>query len=185
MKLRALHFLSIFFALLTTIASSLIFWLWFWNPAWGDLAIYGAIYLFYLSTPLCILGILFEIWVRYKNKGNDVARKKNVRTILLTVFNIPLAVFYLWFGNIVYNTNRITLINASESRMDHLVVSGAGDLKVVDHLEPKESKTIWYKIKQEGSLQLNYKINGTDKNITIDSYVHVGGEKYDFPIHSN
>ncbi|MFI5149552.1 MAG: hypothetical protein ACHQRM_07435 [Bacteroidia bacterium] len=181
MKLRPLHLLALLFTLLPMVIGSAIFWTWYINPKWGDLPIYGIVLLF-IGTPLCFLSILFELIVLYRNKGNKSASSRILKTIILTLLNIPLALFYLWFGDILYNSNRITLINTTGTPVEAITVFGAGDLKTINHLDANGRKTIWYRIRKGGSLQINYTLNGSKKEKTIDSYVCVGGEKYDYLI---
>ncbi|HXC03881.1 MAG TPA: hypothetical protein VNZ86_03965 [Bacteroidia bacterium] len=181
MKLRPLHVLSLCFALLPMVVGSVIFWLWYWVPEWGNLPVFGLI-LDGVSAPLLILGIIFEFFVIYKNKDQQVIQSSAYKTIALSLLNIPLLLFYLWFGDILYNTNRITLINATGSDINQISVYGAGDLKHIEHLGINESQTIWYRIREEGSIQLKYSCKGSEKQVTIDRFIRVGGEKYDFPI---
>lgn len=109
--------------------------------------------------------------------NNRILRKKLLLNSGIMLLNIPVAFFYFWLMLLLLNTIRLTLVNPTDSKLTDLNISGC-ESKMIDELEPGESKTVWISINNDCSVILHFKEEETEKTETIIGYAtNMGGRK--------
>ncbi|WP_286760839.1 hypothetical protein [Salegentibacter sp. UBA1130] len=159
-------------ALLSFIIGSVLIGLFFFTEK-AELLLIG-----YISVFLIVIvniGVFIASLVEAIN--NRILRKKLFLNIGIMLLNIPVAVFYFWIMLILLNTIRLTLVNPTDSKLTDINISGC-ESKMIDELDPGESKTVWISINNDCSVFLSFKEEGMEKSEIIIGYAtNMGGRK--------
>ena len=158
-------------ALISFILGSILIGLFFFTEK-SELLLIG-----YISVILIVIvNIAVFIASLVEAFNNKTLRKKLLLNNGIMLLNIPVAFFYFWLMLILLNTIRLTLVNPTDSKLTDLNISGC-ESKMIDELEPGESKTVWISINNDCSVILNFK-EETEKTETIIGYAtNMGGRK--------
>jgi hypothetical protein len=181
MTSRYLLTFALLAALLPLAFGSLVFWSWFFtmDNIFEKLGVWTIL----ISIPICFIGILVTHSVKFKNTlKTNLERTKN-RLTLLSVCNILVCVFYIWFAFYLKDTYRITLVNNANTAITAINVSGPDDIETINKLEIGNSMTTWIHMQREGIISIKYIKN--DKTIidTVDYYAGIGtGRQFEFDI---
>ena len=180
MKDKPLFIITTFVALLPLFFGSAIFWIWFLYPQ-HELQTWG-VYTILTSIPLCLLGLILLVYLRFKNKNNSVAIKKIVRNTLLILLNIPISICYLLFAIYLTDVERITIVNNTENDITDAYVWGVGDNHLLGTIEKGCSKTIWVYLEKEGGIKMTYREDGKLNLKSIVGYTGagMGGHRFDY-----
>lgn len=184
MKAKSLYIISKLIAIIPILSGSIIFWVWFFYPVLDMMPLYG-IWSVVISVPLCLGGIILAIIFRIQNKSDTLNKKKGGRIIMLTILNVPLAYFYLWFGAYLFDTQRITFINNCGSPIQQVHIFGCGYDKTIPILGDDKHRTIWVHMEFEGKIEIEYKRDEQKIHEIVDEYTgpNMGnGSKYSYVI---
>ena len=173
MNSKQLYIVSFLAAILPMLTMTIIFWFWFFYPKLHDFELWG-IRVILISIPICIVGLMMSFIVREKNKENNKLKKKTTQVILLTLGNIPMAIFYVGFALYMMNIERITIVNNSKTTIKNIHIFGVGDDDKIKQLEKGKSKTVWVYMKSEGSIQMKYSQNDQTDTIYLRGYTGPG-----------
>lgn len=183
MKSKPSYVISLLFALIPMLLGTIIFWTWFYYPQLHDLELWGFMTII-ISIPICIVGLVLAFVVRAKNKGNAIMKRKTTVTVALTIANIPLAAFYVWFALFIMDTERITIMNNSDSDVTDINIYGVGNENKIDKIEKGRSKTVWVHMTSDGSIKMKYRQNEQIDTVILNGYTGpaMGGHKIKYNI---
>lgn len=142
---------------------------------------------FYVSCSASVIfaGYIFTIVALIINLGvlsvlilKSIIEKENrrgyLKTSVIILINIPVAIIYLYFVIILLNTMRITFINDTGKPLTEIKVISFKQRKVND-LEIGENKTVWVDILGDGNICVEYNINEKAHREVVCGYVTKNG----------
>ncbi len=143
------------------------------------------LFLGYFFTGIaCIFNLVILILIILEISKYCEIRKKFISTSLIMLFNIPIMITFVWLTLILINTMRINFKNTTQTAITDIEIIGC-DLKHINKLEPNESITIWIKINNDCSIQMNYLQNKKRETETVAGYITGGmGQKMNYNIGS-
>jgi hypothetical protein len=126
------------------------------------------------SYSILIAIALFNVIVLSILMSNVILEKVSFRkyrlTVGLMIANIPVAIGYFVLVLILINTLRITFVNSTGERIDNIEIIGC-EPKLIDNLEPEDSKTVWINITGDSTLEIEYQLQGETKREIVFGYV--------------
>ena len=120
-----------------------------------------------------LINLVIFIAVLLKSTTDHVNKRTLLGTAGLMLLNIPVAIMYCWFAIILINTMRVTFVNATNSTLTNIGISGCSDDRI-DELEPGESEIVWIHIPNDCSLRINYISAGKPKSEGVGGYITPG-----------
>lgn len=146
----------------------------------GDYEGIGVLFfLIALVFNLVILGYILFISGRKGIKGPFIG-------IYAMLLNIPVGIFYLWFGIYLHGYYRVTVINDTPTTVTSIRLTGCGN-KAIRKMEAGESETFWIGINGDCSLNITF-INHQKKQRkdVVAGYLTTGmGQKDEYHISGN
>jgi hypothetical protein len=96
--------------------------------------------------------------------------------------NIPIALIYCYLVLILMNTIRLTLVNASNTKLTDLNITGC-ESKTIPELNAGEEKEVWIGIYGDCHIDISYNKGGQVLKETAVGYcTNNGGEKVKYEI---
>ena len=141
-------------------------------------------YFFVLGAGLIVnLFCLIALLIRaYKETSQ---RFKIAKTIGLMLCNIPVTFLYIYFVTFLFSTMRMTFVNATGRPLTEIKIIGC-EPKIIDRLDPNESKRVWVKITGDCSMKIEYVIDKEKKSELIYDYLsNNGGQIATYKIGTN
>ena len=126
----------------------------------------GLIYILVASIlNLIVLTFLFS-------KANKDKQNKNalLRTSGFILLNIPTTFLFLWFGGLLLNTMRITLINSTNHDISEVALEGC-ETKFINTIKSGESRNVWIAIPGECGIYMTYKQGKVKKKEMVVGYL--------------
>jgi len=170
-----LNKIGIYTALTSLIIGTLLL-LFFYFTNSNEIAGFG-IYFIIVAGIINLIIIALLLAEILTDKEN---RKKNLKTSIIMLLNIPVLVLYFYFVMFLLSIMRVTFINDTGKIITDLKIIG-GEPKTIEKLEKGESQTEWITIKSDNDLILEYEIDGELKTEMIYSYM-TSGEKFEHRI---
>jgi hypothetical protein len=121
----------------------------------------------FILLAIIVNSIFFTSLVSKAIKEKD---KKIFGVSILILINIPIMFFYCWFANKLVNTAIIKFTNCTEYDLREINITGCEE-KYIQQIVKGDSKTIWVKIPNDRSIQINYINNGIKKNEIVEGYL--------------
>jgi hypothetical protein len=133
---------------------------------------------YFIGIIILIISIILGCIIIFSKNSTNI-KLKSCSVILL---NILIAGIYSYFVILLTDYARITLINSTSDKITDIQILGCKE-KYLDILNKGDKKTIWIKITEDCSIDINYIFEGTKKRENIIEYISPGmGEKIDFSI---
>jgi hypothetical protein len=138
-----------------------------------DVSLGAFIGFFYaLVAGLINLIILIAILIKMVKEQEKRKRKRLLCTSGLMALNIPICLVCIVIISVLFDTMRITFINATDTVLTDInVVAYEKVTEHFDQLEKGEKKTVWISIFGDGNITINYLINGERKEEYVEGYV--------------
>ena len=164
-------------AFLSFLIGTIIFLVYFFADIWQMLFIgYGFIFIAGILN-IILISLIHSHWTKQKSD-----RKILLKTGLIILLNIPVAVFYFGMTFILLNTIRLTLTNPSDSSLTNIDIKGCEDKKIRE-LKPGESEEVWVHINGDCQIKISYRTNGVFKSEVAFGYAtNNGGQKAEYKI---
>lgn len=124
-------------------------------------------YFFILLAGLVNIIVIILITVSYQNL------KKALRVIMLMLLNIPISIFYVWFSLILSSTERITIVNLTDTDIIDVNVFGC-EKEHIKKIEANSSTTVWISISGDCEVNISYNAGGEIKTGNIIGYTTPG-----------
>lgn len=155
-------------ALLSFVIGTIIFILYFFTSSFS-VVIAGYVF---VIVAVIVNAVLFVLLAKviFTNRQQ---RRRILFTGLVLLVNIPVVMLYFYFTAKLTNIMRITIINKTASEINNIAITGC-QTKTISKLQKGESKTVWIEIPYDCAINMNYLIEGTSRQETIEGYVTPG-----------
>lgn len=125
----------------------------------------------YIFTGLSIfIGTIYLIILTVRVATNKVDTRTGIKSALVFMINIPIALLYTYLVLILLNYARITFENTTGEDLISIKIRGCEDSEI-GGLRTGESKTIWIDIPGDCQIDIEYELNGEMKRETVASYL--------------
>lgn len=133
---------------------------------------------YFIGIIILIISIILGCIIIFSKNSTNI----KLKSCSIIVLNILIASVYSYFVILLTNYARITLINSTSDKITDIQILGCEE-KSLDILNKGDRKTIWIKIPEDCSIDINYIFEGTKKRENIIEYISPGmGEKIEFSI---
>jgi len=133
---------------------------------------------YFIGIIILIISIILGCIIIFSKNSTNI----KLKSCSIIVLNILIASVYSYFVIRLTDYARITLINSTSDKITNIQILGCEE-KFIDKLEKEDKKTIWIKIPEDCSIDINYIFEGTKKRENIIEYISPGmGEKIEFSI---
>jgi len=172
-------------ALITFIIGTVIFGLYYLTSS-SQMLLVGYIFIL-IAVIVNLIILILTLLKSNRNSNNDSKNSKELlKGVGLLLLNIPIGLVYAWMTLFLLGHMRITFRNDTSHELTEINILGC-EIKNLKELEPKESATVWIKIKGDCSITMDYIVQGKNKSETVVGYVtslmgrktsyNIGGEK--------
>jgi hypothetical protein len=118
--------------------------------------------------------LMFLLIKAYKDKQNKTTL---IRASGFVLLNIPVAFFFLWFGGLLLNTIRITIVNSTDQDISKVALEGC-ETKFINNIKAGESRNVWIEISGECGIYVTYKRGkAKKKEIVVSNLTRLMGGK--------
>ncbi len=125
----------------------------------------------YIFTGLAVfIGIVYLIILTVRVVTNKVDRSTGIKSALVLIINIPIALFYTYLVIVLLNYARITFENATGQELTSIKILGCQEIEI-ETLKTGESKTVWIDIPSDCQVDIEYELNGEIKKETVADYL--------------
>jgi len=133
---------------------------------------------YFIGIIILIISIILGCIIIFSKNSTNI----KLKSCSIIVLNILIASVYSYFVILLTNYARITLINSTSNTVTDIQILGCEE-KMIGKLEKEDKRTIWIKIPEDCSIDINYIFEGTKKRENIIEYISPGmGEKIEFSI---
>jgi vacuolar-type H+-ATPase subunit I/STV1 len=138
--------------------------------------------IYFIIFAAIINGIILLI-LNFKYINEIENRKPLLKTIVLILSNIPIAIGYFFFILFLLNTMRINFINDTGIEIRNMKITGCEN-RFVDRIAENEKIEKWITIKPDCRIQIEYEIEGEIKSEIVNDYI-ITGHRMDYKITRN
>ena len=125
----------------------------------------------YIFTGLSfVVGTIYLIILTVKVVTDKIDRTAGIKSALVMMVNIPIALFYAYLVLILLNYARITFENTTGQDLTSIKILGCQDQEIAE-LEIGESTTIWIDIPTDCEINIEYELHGEIRRETVASYL--------------
>jgi hypothetical protein len=136
---------------------------------------------FSLSTTIGIIGYIFTglsffigtvylIILTARIVKNKVDRSMGIKSALVVIINIPVALFYIYLVVVLLNYARITFENTTGADLTSIKILGCQEHEIKT-LKTGESKTVWIDIPNDCQVDIEYEVNGEIRREIVAGYL--------------
>jgi len=118
----------------------------------------------------CLINLVLFILILVRSFKDKQQKKGLLFTAGLMILNIPIAIFILWFGGVLLNTMRITILNSTARDISEVVIDGC-EKKNITVIKAGESKNVWVKIPGDCGIFMIYQDGTTQKREEVVGYL--------------
>ncbi|WP_196891189.1 hypothetical protein [Aureivirga marina] len=152
MKLHRKAYLSAFISFLI---GTLFMCIFFYNST-----IRIAIACYYYTLIAGIVNFSIFVLLMLKSLTNQKMKHKYYKGSAILFINIPVVLLYVFFSTKLKDTIRIEVVNATDSTISNLQISGCEDDAFISKLNESESNTKWILVKNICNISIDYELEG-------------------------
>jgi hypothetical protein len=133
---------------------------------------------YFIGIIILIISIILGFIIIFSKNSINI----KLKSCSIIVLNILIAIAYSYFVILLINYARITLINSTSDKITDIQILGCEE-KSLNDLNKGDRRTIWIKIPEDCSIDINYIFDGIQKRENIIEYISPNmGEKIEFSI---
>jgi hypothetical protein len=133
---------------------------------------------YFIGIIIFIVSIIIGLIIILSKNSINI----KLKSCSIIVLNILIVISYSYFVIVLTNYAMITLINSTSYKITDIQILGCEE-KSLNDLNKGDRGTIWIKIPEDCSIDINYIVDGTEKRENIIEYISPGmGEKIEFSI---